>query len=117
MPKHTQKKPFSHNPFRNKGGDNGGKTPRKKLEWNNLDEIKSGNIKADINGAETQNGGRLHSVRLGKVLGTDKEGKEKVSGFFNPSDFENIRNVLSEAERWIDCDREELSKKRKRKYG
>lgn len=100
---------------RNPRGDGGDHFPqretRKPLEWKALETVRKGNVKLEITGAETQSGGRLYSCRLGKITGTDEQGAERASGFFKPDDFENLRAVLTEAQNWIDCDREELRKK------
>lgn len=81
-------------------------TPRAKLHWETLDTITKGKIKVGITAAAKQDGNKIYSIRIGKMLTEDK-----TTGFYNPSDFANLRAAIDEAEAWIDTDRHETRNK------
>lgn len=93
------------------GNDNSKQDQQRKppLKWEQLDVIEKGRVRVEINGAEGQKG-RLHSIRLGKVLPSGK-----IIGFFNKPDFTNLKDAIQEAEYWIEADRVEQQNKSKKK--
>lgn len=80
--------------------------PRKPLEWKTIHTVKGhSGVQCEITGADSDRGGRLYSVRPGKMQPARDGGEDRVTGFFRPDDLDALLEVVEETRNWISDDR------------
>lgn len=87
----------------NRDRDNG-KRERKPLEWQTAERFTEGHVVGIVQYAILDNGNRRYSYRIGKESRNDPD---KPFPFMDPRDIRSHRDVLSQIETWIECDRAE----------
>lgn len=85
------------------------KEKKSPLNWQIIETLEHGDVRAEITTATTQNGKRLYSTGFRRIV-RDRDGVDvgKTTGFFKgPQDFESIKHLCDEVKYWIDADQEE----------
>jgi len=82
-----------------------GNRDRKPLEWHTAERFEQGNVVGIVQYAVQDNGNRRYSFRVGKESRNDPD---KPFPFMDPRDIHSLKQVLSEIETWVECDREEM---------
>lgn len=90
---------------RDNRGDRGNRRDRPPLKWETAERFQEGNVVGIVQYAELENGGRRYSYRIGKESRNDPD---KPFPFMDPRDIRSHREVLSQIETWVECDREEM---------
>jgi len=85
--------------------DNGNRKDRPPLKWQTAERFQEGNVVGIVQYAELDSGGRRYSYRIGKESRNDPD---KPFPFMDPRDIQAHRDVLSQIETWVECDREEM---------
>lgn len=93
---------------------------KKPLNWELVETLEKGDVRAEITVARLANGKKLYSTGFRRIIRDRETGDDtgKTTGFFKGAeDFRNIKALCDEVTYWLDADREEEYQNKKNQHG